>query len=59
MAIQLIANLTWETNTRTKFNSNDIVIIMWTNFLEMIDITKGWMAYPVIFLTILTAKDLH
>ena len=24
----------WETNTRTKFNSNDIVIIMWTNFFR-------------------------
>ena len=31
---QLIANRIWETNSRTKFNNNDIIIIMWSNFFR-------------------------
>lgn len=41
---QLIANRVWETNARQKFNTDDLIIISWTNFFrdDRYHTNQGW-----------------
>lgn len=46
---QLIANRIWETNATKKFNSNDTIIIMWSNFFREDTYKDGWETKGNIF----------
>lgn len=46
---QLIANRIWETHANKKFNSDDTVIIMWSNFFREDSYKDGWQTKGNIF----------
>lgn len=46
---QLIANRIWETNAVKKFNSDDTIIIMWSNFFREDTYKNGWETKGNIF----------
>lgn len=46
---QLIAHRIWETHARKKFNENDTIIIMWSNFFREDEYNKGWQTLGNVF----------
>lgn len=46
---QLIANRIWETNARKKFNKEDTIIIMWSNFFREDTYKDGWQTKGNVF----------
>lgn len=46
---ELIANRIWETHAKKKFNSDDTIIIMWSNFFREDSYDQGWQTKGNIF----------